>query len=192
MDSEHSTKFWHAVKLGWIARHLSQPWELGLYVFCNGFLSVAILALAAWMTGSPLVFPSLGPTAYLLFLFPLSAAASPRNCLLGHAIGIACGYGALLVTGLAGVPDAHAHPVTLARVLAAALSLSATAGCMTLTRIDHAPACATTLIISLGMISVPANLGLIEFAVLLLVAQAFVLNRVAGIPYPLWSDEQRR
>lgn len=190
MESEHSTKFWKAIKLGWISRHLSQRWELSLYVFCNGFASMAILALAAWMTRSPLVFPSLGPTAYLLFLFPLAASASPRSCLLGHAIGIACGFVALLVTGLWGLPDSLAHPVTLPRVLAAALSLSLTAGIMTLTRIDHAPACATTLIISLGVISGPADLGLIEFAVFLLVLQAFILNRFAGIRYPTWQADR--
>lgn len=191
MDSNHSTKFWTAIKLGWISRHLSQAWELSLYVFCNGFLSVAILALAAWTTESPLVFPSLGPTAYLLFLFPLSAAACPRDCLLGHGIGILCGYGALLITDLASLPDSHAHPVSLPRVLAAALSLSATAGGMTLARIDHAPACATTLIISLGIITRPADLCLIEFAVILLVLQAFLLNRFAGIHYPIWNVERR-
>lgn len=184
--NHHASRFFAAIRLGWISRHLSLPWEKSLYVFINGFISIAILAAAAWVTGSPFVFPSLGPTAYVLYLTPMTPGASPRDCLLGHGIGILCGFGALLVTGLAFLPDSLGHPVTPARVLAAALSLSATAAGMILARINHAPACATTLIISLGIISRPADLLLIEFSVFLLVLQAFSLNRIAGIPYPVW------
>lgn len=85
--ADHATRFFEALRLGWISRHLSQPWEKALYVFINGFLSIGILAGAAALTGSPFVFPSLGPTAYMLYLNPLSPAASPRSCLLGHGIG---------------------------------------------------------------------------------------------------------
>ena len=51
------------------------------------------------ISGSPLVFPSLGPTAFLLFHDPTLPAASPRNTLCGHAIGILCGYGSLWLMG---------------------------------------------------------------------------------------------
>lgn len=44
----------------------------GLFVFANGFLLMAVLAALAVLTGSPLVFPSLGPPAYVLCLFPLA------------------------------------------------------------------------------------------------------------------------
>lgn len=191
MNNNHAAKFFAALKLGWISRHLSQPWEKSLYVFINGFLSLGILAAAAALTGSPFVFPSLGPTAYMLYLNPLSPAASPRSCLLGHGLGIVCGFGALMVTDLAFEPDFHAHAVTPARVLAAALSLSATAAGMVLAKIDHAPACATTLIISLGIITRPTDLLLIEISVLILVLQALILNRIAGIPYPLWKGDSK-
>jgi hypothetical protein len=46
---------------------------------------------------------------------------------------------------------------------------------------------ATTLIISLGIISKPRELVIIEVAVFLLVAQALMINRLAGLPYPLWN-----
>jgi CBS-domain-containing membrane protein len=162
----------------------------GIYVFANGFISLAILAALAAATGSPLVFPSLGPTAYVLYLFPLAPGSSPRDCLAGHAIGILCGYAALFLTGLAGLPDSSAHAISWHRVVAAALSLSATAAGMVFARVNHAPACATTLIVSLGIISRPVDLLLIELAVLLLVIQAGVLNRLAGVPYPVWSGRR--
>jgi len=81
-----------------------------------------------------------------------------------------------------------AHPdVYWPRVFAAALSLSATGALMVLLRADHPPAGATTLIVSLGIIFKPKALAIIEAAVLLLVAQALIITRVAGLPYPLWK-----
>jgi CBS-domain-containing membrane protein len=74
------------------------------------------------------------------------------------------------------------------RVLAAALSLSATGALMALFRVSHPPAGATTLIVSLGIISQPKELVIIEIAVILLTAQALAINRLAGIPFPLWRD----
>jgi CBS-domain-containing membrane protein len=80
------------------------------------------------------------------------------------------------------------HPgIFWPRILAAALSLSATGACMVLFEVSHPPAGATTLIISLGIISKPRELVIIEVAVFLLVAQALVINRLAGLPYPLWN-----
>ena len=76
------------------------------------------------------------------------------------------------------------------RVLAAALSLSTTGAFMVLLRADHPPAGATTLIVSLGIISNLKALVIIEAAVFLLVAQAFIINRLAGLPYPFWDKER--
>ncbi len=73
------------------------------------------------------------------------------------------------------------------RILAAALSLSATGAFRVLLEISHPPAGATTLIVSLGIISKPRELVVIEVAVFLLVAQALVINRLAGLPYPVWN-----
>ena len=61
---------------------------------------------------------------------------------------------------------------------------------MVLLRASHPPAGATTLIVSLGIISHPRELVIIEVAVFLLVAQALVINRLAGLPYPLWNSHR--
>jgi len=86
----------------------------------------------------------------------------------------------------------HAGPatqvgVTLPRVLAAALSFAATGSLMVLLRAAHPPAGATTLLVSLGALTRPWHLVLIEAAVGLLVLQAIAINRLAGLEYPLWS-----
>ena len=173
-----------------LARFPERPvWAV--FMLVNGFLTIAILAGLAMLTGAPFVCPSLGPTAFLFFFSPTSPTASPRHTILGHAIGIACGYGALWVTGLAHAAPALAAGVDLPRVVAAALSLALTGALMILLKAAHPPAGATTLIISLGIVTKPTYLVLIEVAVALLTVQAIVINRVAGIDYPLWAKRLR-
>jgi CBS-domain-containing membrane protein len=156
------------------------------FVFVNGFAAVAMLAALAVVSHTPFVFPSVGPTAFLLYFMPLAPTASPRNTLCGHAIGIICGYASLCLVGLEHAPSAL-EEIHGPRVLAAALSLAATGALMILFRVVHPPAGATTLIISLGFITTLAHVCLIEIAVALMVLQALGVNRLAGIDYPLWS-----
>lgn len=158
-----------------------------LFMFVNGAITIAILAGVAMVSHTPFVFPSLGPTAIVLFYTPLSPTASPRHTVYGHAIGIVCGYGSLLLTGLHHTAPATIVGVDSRRVLAAALSLAATSALMILLKAAHPPAGATTLIISLGIVTKPTYLLVIEIAVVALVIQAIIINRLAGIDYPLWA-----
>jgi CBS-domain-containing membrane protein len=158
-----------------------------VFVFINGFLAVGLLAGLAVVFHTPFVFPSVGPTAFLLYFLPTTPAASPRNTLCGHAIGIGCGYAALCLLGLEHLPAPILEDIHWRRVLAAALSLSVTGALMILFRVVHPPAGATTLIVSLGIITSPAHLCIIEMAVALMALQALAVNRLAGIDYPLWS-----
>ena len=157
------------------------------FMLINGFITIGILAGLAMVTRAPFIFPSLGPTAFLFFSSPTSPTASPRHTIYGHAIGIACGYAALWITGLTDAPPALAVGVDLPRILAAALSLSLTGCLMILFKAAHPPAGATTLIISLGIVTKPTYLLLIEVAVALLTLQAFAINRLAGLDYPMWA-----
>jgi CBS-domain-containing membrane protein len=176
---------------GLLARFPERPvWAA--FMLVNGFVTIAILAGVAMLTRAPFVFPSLGPTAFLFFFTPTLPTASPRNTIYGHAIGIACGYGALLVTGLEHAPAAMTTGVSGPRVLAAALSLAFTGALMILLKAAHPPAGATTLIVSLGIVARPTYLVLIEIAVALLTLQAIGINRLAGIDYPLWAKRQQK
>jgi CBS-domain-containing membrane protein len=175
------------VRLDWLLHHFPPRLVRSLYVFVNGFITIGVLALLALMSHNPFVFPSLGPTAYLLFFSPLAQTSSPRNTIFGHAIGLICGYAAFVVTGAGALPFGVHAGIFWPRILAAALSLSATGAFMVLLEVSHPPAGATTLIVSLGIISKPSELVIIEVAVFLLVAQALVINRLAGLPYPLWN-----
>ena len=185
--TEHVFGLVDRLRLGWLLKHFPPLLVWTLYVFVNGFITIALLSLLAVLTGSAFVFPSLGPTAYLFFFSPLVESASPKNAILGHAIGLACGYGALRFAALEYGSVSFHDSAYWPKMLAAALSLAFTGAFMVLLRINHPPAGATTLIVSLGILSTPRDLVIIEVAVVLLTAQAFLINRLAGLPYPIWK-----
>ena len=173
-----------------LERRYNSTLVLGAFAFVNGSISIGLMALAAAVTHEPLIFPSLGPTAFLLFYTPRAPVSSPKNTLVGHLIGAAAGYLALVVFGLTDKGPALIEGVTLARTGAAALSLGLTAGAMAWVKAPHPPAGATTLIVSLGILTEPSQLAVLMFAVFLLVLQGLAINRLAGIDYPLWSPSK--
>ena len=172
-----------------VSRH-SQTSVMGLFALVNGVLSIALMSMAAVATGQAFIFPSLGPTAFLLFYTPTLPAACPRNTIFGHAIGVAAGYLALVIFGLTEAAPALATEVTWPRVGAAAVSLGLTSGFMVWFKVPHPPAGATTLIVSLGILKTPAQLTVLMIAVVLMVGQGMVINRLAGIDYPSWAPRR--
>ena len=115
------------------------------------------------------------PTAYLLFFALVGKTSKSAK----HV----CGHPRLLLLAPECSPSARIRRSSGPKILAA-VSLSATGTFMVLLDLSHPPAGATTLIVSLGIISKPRELVIIKVAVLLLVIQAFVINRVAGIALP--------
>jgi CBS-domain-containing membrane protein len=85
-------------------------------------------------------------------------------------------------------PEGFSGEVYWPRILASALALSLTGAVMVLLHVNHPPAGATTMIVSLGILAKPGYLPIIEIAVVLLAAQAFAINRLAGLPYPIWRS----
>lgn len=175
---------WYHVEV--LERRYSVRAVRAVYCGTNSFLSMAIMAGLAYATHAPFIFPSLGPTAFLLFYAPRTANASPYNTVVGHLVGLFSGYFALVVTGLTSAAPNLEH-VTGERVLAAAIALGLTCGLMPLLGAAHPPAGATTLIIALGLIRTPEDLAIMTAAVVVIVGQGLLINRVAGIPYPLWK-----
>lgn len=161
--------------------------EEALFAFLFGALAIFVMGALAHAAQTPFIFPSLGPSAFLMFHRPLSAGASPRNTVQGHLIGVVCGVASLAVCGLLDTPSAFEEGVTLARALAAGLSLGLTSGLMVLFRRGHPPAGATTLIVSLGLMTSATQLTALMVAIVLLVLQGQMIHRMAGTFYPLWA-----
>ena len=178
-----------ALHLENLAQRYSRKTVLAGFNLINGGLSIALVSFVALVTQEAFIFPSLGATAFILFYIPMAQPASPKNTLCGHLIGALMGLLSLYLFGLQEQSSAFLTGVDLPRVGAAALSLGLTGCLMVLFNVAHPPAGATALIVSLGLMPDPAQLPVLMAGVALLIAHAFAMNRLAGIPYPLWSTD---
>lgn len=165
--------------------------KTALFTFVASGFTLAILGVLAFVLHHPLIFPSLGPTAFLLFTNPLSKIASPKNTILGHLLGVICGYLALVIFGLSNTPAIIISGISLQFIAAAALSIALTSMGMILFSVEHPPAGATTLIVSLGIMHTLPHLGVLMIAVVLLCLEAGIINRLQGIAYPLWAAKEK-
>jgi CBS-domain-containing membrane protein len=160
------------------------PSAVTLFGGALALLCVAgFVALGAEQT---LLFPSLGPTAMLFFARPLPPECTVRNVIVGHWVGILTGLVMLEIFGLRSLPSAVTHGLGATRVVAAALSVALTATILRLIRSPHAPAGASTLIVSLGLLTTDKQLGMMGASVVLVAVAGWGLNLVTGVRVPLW------
>lgn len=153
----------------------------------NAGIAILTISVVAWLTDLPLLFPALGPTAFVLFSQPFSPAAAPRSVILGHASAVAVGWASWSLVSFV----CH-NEVTLAMggwppLVSASLALAMC--CLVLVHLGcpHAPACASALIVALGAASSLSALLGMAIGVATLTAQAILISRVAGVNVPLWS-----
>ena len=115
------------------------------------FILLAIVGGFALAAGQPWIFPSLGPTAHLQTAQARRSTAQLYHVIVGHALGIGSGYGAVYLLGANTAPAIlSTYHVTTVRVFAATLAVFLTLLTGTLLKASHPPAAATTLIIALG------------------------------------------
>lgn len=142
-----------------------------------GFL-VTVTAVVAWLSGLPMLFPSLGPSAFVLAMFPRSEASNARRIIGGHAIGVVAGLlaYALLAGGVTMTNALEPGSIEGLRLAASGiLAMVLTVAGMLWSQARHPPACATTLIVSLGLLPTLLEGALIVGAVVVLVGAHRVL-----------------
>jgi hypothetical protein len=159
-----------------------------LHMFATAATAMVVSGTAALVLKQPLLFPSLGPTLYLFFETPMARQASPRNALIGHFVALVVGFLSVWAFGLLHAPSVIEQGATPARVGAAALSLALTEALLILLRAEHAPAGATVLIVSLGLLSTPGRVLVMAASIVLLTVTGWIINRLCGVPMPLWSS----
>jgi CBS-domain-containing membrane protein len=157
-----------------------------VYTFVGGLLTILLSGGLAWLLDEPLMFPSLGATAFLFFETPMAEVASPRNTVIGHYVAAAVAYVWLTVFGLVDAPSALEAGFTSERAAAVALSVAFTGGILRLIRAAHPPAGATTVIVSAGLLTSGGEMLALFAGVALLTVAAGILNRLLGVPAPLW------
>lgn len=141
-------------------------------------LLILIAALAGFAAHQPLVFTSLGPTAYELIETPHRRSAQISSVLGGHAIAIAAGYLAVFATGAWWVHPVSAEGVPLPRVWAAIMATALTVFFTRLVRVSQPAALSTTLLIALGSMQQPKDAGIIFAAVVLMLLLGEPLRRL--------------
>ncbi|MFT6831363.1 MAG: CBS domain-containing membrane protein [Planctomycetota bacterium] len=124
---------------------------------------VLLVGLMAWLAGAPCLAPPLGVTAYLLARDPRADSSSPRSILLGHAIGLAAGLGSASLFHVLGEPGALTGTFAMGHALGSALAIALTVGLTEGLRCSHPPAGATTLVASLGLLSLEG--GVLAFMI---------------------------
>ncbi len=144
-------------------------------------LAVLVLASAGGvglLLKQPWLFPSLGPTVMLFFESPDQPSSRPLNTIVGHLVGIAAGLACYTALGLSGHPSAPAGGLTVSYVIAGALAVGVTTAVLSLLKLPHPPAGASTLIVALGILHTPAQLFSMAGAVLLVTAAGWAFNRL--------------
>lgn len=129
---------------------------------------VFVVALAGWITHQPLMFASLGPTAYELVETPERQSARPYNILVGHLVAVVGAFVALALSHAWAVPAVSSSGVPLLRVWAAMLAATFTVFVTLLLKATQPAALSTTLLISLGVMQTWKDGAIIMIAVVLM------------------------
>ncbi len=154
----------------------------------NVVLHFVLLGGMAWASGQPFLFPSLGPSAYLLATGEQPRAEGAYHVIGGHAVAAICGLIAylLLADGLV-VVDAFEQGEPFSSevgrlALSGTIAMVLTTIGMLWTDTNHPAACATTLIVALGLMATLIEVVVIVLAVAVLVGfHDIVVDKIQNI-----------
>ena len=142
----------------------------------EGFL-ILIAALAGWASHQPLIFASLGPTAYELIETPHRRSARPYSIFIGHLTGVAAAFLALILTRSWHLSPVSPSGVPFPRIWAAVLAAALTVFGTLLLRASQPAAISTTLLIATGIMQTPRDAAIIMAAVVLMLLFGEPLRR---------------
>jgi len=153
-------------------------------------LLFTVLGVIAWGSGQPFIFPSLAFDRQ-------SNRTQSRRIIGSHLIGGVAGLLAWAVVASDVSITATPPPLSGAgfRLAASAtVSIVLTSWAMIATDTIHPPACATTLIVSLGLLSTPLRVGIIVGSVTILVlfhnSVLLLRKRLVGDSHPLYREQE--
>ena len=188
-------KFFSRLQLRYLLPRIKHPDRIvRLFVFVEGSLALGVISAVAFFVQFPLLFPPLGPSAFILFRMPMSAAAAPRTVLLSHMIGLTAGFIALFAGSIffssGGINNSETVTISSIVILSLAMGLSSLA--MIWMECNHPPATATALIVAMGNITTFAHVFGLIVAVVLLITLACLFNRIlGGLPYSFWAHDPK-
>lgn len=139
---------------------------------------VLVIAAVGLATREPLIFASLGPTAYELVEQPQARSARAYNIIVGHLVGLGAGFLALYLLNAWAAPNVISSGlVSSKRLWAVAIAATLTTLVTLLLHAGQPAALATTLLISLGSMQTGRDAMSIIAGVLLIAAIGEPLRR---------------
>ena len=157
-----------------------------LYASLGEGALILLMGAIALAVRRPLIFASLGPTAYELVEKPLAPSARTYNIIVGHMVGLGAGLFSLWLLAAWNAPKvASTGFVTSARLWAAVLSVVITTAATLSLKASQPASLSTTLLVSLGSMQTMRDAAAIAIAVLIIAAvgeplrRQFALARVA-------------
>jgi hypothetical protein len=112
---------------------------------------ILVSGAVAFFSGLPLLFASIGPTAYEQAQMPHLPSSRPYNIIVGHGCGVVAGFAGLWLTGAWGAPAVNgASHLTAPRLWAALLAVLLTSLLTVFLKARQPAAMATTLLVALG------------------------------------------
>ena len=157
-----------------------------LYVLVASFVSLSTLGAVAYFFNWPLIYPALGPTAFLIFYAPARSMSWPRNCVLGHLAALCCGL-SLYFLALRFFPEKFlGEAFTLFETVIASGAMALSALLMVILDILHPPAASTAMLAATGYFDTPPKILGLALALALLSLEGAILHRMAGVIYPWW------
>lgn len=147
---------------------------------CEGGLML-VIAIIGWLSHKPLIFASLGPTAYELIEQPHRKSARPYNVIVGHLISVISGLIAVYALRAWSAPSVSLSGVPLVRVWAATIAAALTVLGTLAAHATQPAALSTTLLVSLGNMQRWQD-GLIIMAAILIIT-------AIGEPLRIWREQ---
>lgn len=143
-------------------------WSLSWVPLLEGGL-ILLMGLISLAFGVPLLFASLGPTAYEQIEKPELPSARFYNVVMGHWIGLGSGFAALALLNAWNTPKPMvADRFTFVRVAACALAVALTALFTLLAKAGQPAAYATAILVAIGSMQTAKDALVIALAVLIL------------------------
>jgi HPP family protein len=132
---------------------------------------ILTVGAAGWALHMPLIFTSLGPTAYELVEKPNAPSARTYNIIVGHFVALGAGFFSLWLLGAWHSPKvAMAGFVGSPRLWASVIAVVMTTALTLTLKASQPAALSTTLLVSLGSMQQGRDAAAIIIAVLLLAA----------------------
>lgn len=163
--------------MGWISPRTQLTSYIGAHFVVLGVITV--------VSGHVLLIPSLGPSAYDLAINPDAKKNYPHRVIGGQIIGVVAGVVAYLLvvptsTAIRSLPPLSWLAVRYA--LAALIALILTTELIAITDMEHPPAYATTLLISIGFLTSVIQITFFIIALMALIGFHLLSKRL-----PIWD-----